>query len=282
MTTPLQTMRVGAIDIEYDIADYTDAWADTEPQTILFHHGYCRNMDFWRGWVPELARHYRVLRFNSRGCGGSTVPPAGAPYDANQLVGDALGLMDKLGIERAHWVGESSGGILGLVAALTHPERLHSLVLVNTPFKLPGAVMETSNVGEVDHATAIEKLGVGGWCRKTLAYRLDLAKAPVEMQEWVIREMGKVANHVGIAHHLMAAGGDMTKRITEIKMPMLILVGENSPLAKKEQMNEMTALLPNAKLVMFEGYGHGINLLIPDRCVAEMQKFLNERPTAKA
>ena len=97
------------------------------------------------------------------------------------------------------------------------------------------------------------------------------------MQEWVIREMGKVANHVGIAHHLMAASGDMTERITEIKMPMLILAGENSPLAKKEQMNEMSALLPNAKLVMFDGYGHGINLLIPDRCVDEMRKFLNER-----
>ena len=139
------------------------------------------------------------------------------------LVGDALSLMDKLGIKRAHWVGESSGGILGIVAALTHPERLNSLVLVNTPFKLPGAVMETYNVGEEDHASAIEKYGVGGWCRKTLGYRLDLKKAPPAMQEWVIREMGKVANHVGIAHHLMAAGGDMTKRITEIKMPILIM-----------------------------------------------------------
>ena len=178
MTMPLQKMRVGDIDIEYQVSDYTDPWDDREPETILFHHGYCRNMDFWRGWVPGLARHYRVLRFNSRGCGGTTVPPAGAPYDANQLVGDALGLMDKLDIERAHWVGESSGGILGIVAALTHPERLNSLVLVNTPFKLPGAVMDTYNLGEPDHASAIEKYGVGGWCRQTLGYRLDLKKAP--------------------------------------------------------------------------------------------------------
>lgn len=280
MTIPLQKLRVGDIEIEYQVSDYTDPWRDGEPETILFHHGYCRNMDFWRGWVPGLARNFRVLRFNSRGCGGTTVPPPGAPYDAQQLVGDALGLMDKLGIERAHWVGESSGGILGIVAALTHPERLHSLVLVNTPFKLPGAVVETYNVGEVDHATAIEKYGVGEWCRKTLAYRLDTTKAPREMQEWLIREMGKVANHVAIAHHLMAAGGDMTTRITEIKMPILILVGEMSPLAKKDQMKEMQARLPNAKLVMFEGYGHGINLLIPDRCVAEMRAFLGQPAAA--
>jgi 3-oxoadipate enol-lactonase len=280
MAIPMQKTRVGDIDIEFDVADYTDPWDDREPETILFHHGFCRNLDFWRGWVPQLARHYRVLRFNSRGCGGTTTPPAGAPYEASMLVGDALGLMDSLGIKRAHWVGESSGGILGIVAALTHPERLHSLVLVNTPFKLPGAVMETYNLGEPDHASAIEKHGVGGWCRETLGYRLDLKKAPPAMQEWVIREMGKVANHVGIAHHLMAAGGDMTKRITEIKMPILIMFGENSPLSKKEQMDEMKSKLPNAKLVMFEGYGHGINLLIPDRCVEAMEKFLGEHKFA--
>jgi pimeloyl-ACP methyl ester carboxylesterase len=274
MKIPLPTVRVGNIDIEYHIADFTDPWRNDEPETIIFHHGFCRNMDFWAGWVPGLARDYRVLRFNSRGCGGTTVPPAGAPYDARELVDDAIGLMDKLGIKRAHWVGESSGGILGIVAALNHPDRLNSLVLVNTPFKLPGAVMETYNVGEVDHATAIEKLGVGGWCRATLPYRIDITKAPLEMQEWIIREMGKVANHVAIAHHLMAAGGDMTTRMSEIKMPILILVGENSPLAKKEQMTEVQARLPNAKMVMFEGYGHGINLLIPDRCVAELRAFL--------
>ena len=280
MSPPLSTIHVGDIDIEYHMADFTDPWRTDEPETILFHHGYCRNMEFWRGWVPWLARHYRVLRFNSRGCGGTTVPPPGAPYDARELVGDAIGLMDKLGIRRVHWVGESSGGILGIVAALNHPDRLHTLVLVNTPFKLPGAVVETYNVGEVDHATAIEKLGVGGWCRATLPYRIDITKAPVEMQEWIIREMGKVANHVGIAHHLMAAGGDMTQRMTEIKMPILILVGENSPLAQKDPMNAMKARLPNAKMIMFEGYGHGINLLIPDRCVAEMRTFLDQRAAA--
>ncbi len=96
------------------------------------------------------------------------------------------------------------------------------------------------------------------------------------MQEWIISEMGKVAKRVAIAHHLMAAGGDMTKRITEIKMPILILADENSPLAKKDQRQEIQARLPNAKLVTFEGYGHGINLLIPDRCVAEMRAFLRQ------
>ena len=276
MNVPTHTVRVGDIDVEYQLSDYTDPWRSDEPETIIFHHGYCRNLDFWSGWVLGLARDYRVLRFNSRGCGKTTAPPAGTPYHAEQLVGDALGLMDKLGIKKAHWIGESSGGILGIVTALGHADRLHSLILVNTPFKLPGAIVETYNLGEPDHATAINKHGVGGWCRETLGYRLDLKKSSKEMQEWVIREMDKVPKHVAIAHHLMAAGGDMIPRLTEIKMPMLIMFGENSPLAKREQMEAMKARLPNAELVMFDGYGHGINLLIPDLCVAAVRKFLGK------
>ena len=277
MRIPFPRVQVGGIQIEYDVADYTEPWRASEPETILFHHGYCRNMDFWRGWVPPLACDYRVLRFNSRGCGATTAPPAGAPYDINHLVGDALGLMDKLGIERAHWAGESSGGIVGIAAALAHPDRLRSLILCNTPFKLPDAVVETYNVGEPDHATAIEKYGVGEWSRKTLAYRLDLEKASREIQEWYIREMDKVPRHVAIAHHLMAAGGDMIPRMSEMKMPILILAGERSPLARKEQMQDMQRRLPNAKLVVFEGYGHGINVLAPERCAQETLAFLESR-----
>ena len=206
MTISHSMIRVGDIDIEYAVSDYTDPWRDDEPETILFHHGYCRNMEFWRNWVPGLASHYRVLRFNSRGCGNTTAPPPGTQYDAKQLVGDAFGLMDKLGIEKAHWVGESSGGILGMVAALSHPERLNSLILVNTPFKLPGAVMETYNVGHADHATAINKLGVGGWCRATLQYRLDVNKAPKAMQEWAISELDMSAMvNAGVLDLVVAA-----------------------------------------------------------------------------
>lgn len=274
MTIPLRKEQVGGMQIVYDVADFTDPWRETEPETILFHHGYLRNMEFWRAWVPSLLRDYRVLRFNSRGCGGTTAPPPGAPYTVEQLAGDALGLMDKLHIERVHWVGEYSGGIVGLVAALNHPDRLHSLTTCNTPIKVPEAVAQSYNVGEVDHTTAIEKLGVGGWGRKTLGYRIDLDKASQELQEWYVREIGKVSKHVAIAHHQMVCAGDLWSRLAEIKMPMLMIVGEQSPLAKKDQRERMQREAPNLKVVVFEGYVHGISVLAPERCVAELTAFL--------
>ncbi len=267
-------IKVGTLNVEYDLADYTEPWCKDEPETVLLHHGYCRNMEFWRSWVPLLARDYRVLRFSGRGCGGTTVPPASDPYTLDLLVADAIGVLDALSIKRAIWVGESSGGILGLATALQHPDRISSLVLCDTPFKIANAIADAYNVGEKDYASAIAKHGFKSWCRQTLAYRIDTSKASPALQEWYIAQMGAAPEHIAVSHHLMAVDVDIWSRIAEIEAPTLIMVGANSRLASRERMDAMRKSLPNAKLVVFDGYGHGINLLVPERCVTEMRSFL--------
>jgi 3-oxoadipate enol-lactonase len=268
-------MQVGKLEVEYDLADYTEPWREDQPETVLLHHGYCRNMDFWRSWVPLLARDYRVLRFSGRGCGGTTVPPPSDRYTMELLVADAIGLLDALSIRRAIWVGESSGGILGLATALQHPDRISALVLCDTPFQIAHAVADAYNVGEKDYAAAIAKHGFKSWCRQTLAYRIDLSKASTALQEWYIAQMGAAPEHIAVSHHLMAVDVDIWPRIAEITAPTLIMVGAQSRLASRDRMDAMRNALPNAKLVVFEGFGHGINLLAPERCVTEMRAFLD-------
>ena len=124
-----QNIRVGDIDIRYELIDYTPPWRVTPPETILLFHGYARNMMFWQPFVSLLAGQYRVLRFDARGCGDTTKTPPGDRYSITQFVEDSIGLIDALGIDRVHWVGESSGGIVGLTAALNHPERLRTIPL---------------------------------------------------------------------------------------------------------------------------------------------------------
>ena len=237
-------------------------------------------MQFWRSWVPLLARDYRVLRFSGRGCGGTTVPPPGDPYTLEMLIADAIGVLDALSIRCVIWVGESSGGILGLATALHHPDRISSLVLCDTPFGIANAIANAYNVGEKDYASAIEKHGFKPWCRQTLAYRIDLSKASPALQEWYIEQMGSAPAHIAVAHHLMAVDVDIWPRIAEIAVPTLIMVGAGSRLANGEKMKDMQARMPNAKLVAFEGFGHGINLLAPERCVREMRSFLQPREVA--
>lgn len=270
-------VKVDDLDIEYDLADYTEPWHEGAPETILLHHGYCRNMDFWRSWVPHLSDRYRVLRISGRGCGRTTVPPEHTPYNLDRLVADAIGVLDRLSIDRVIWVGESSGGILGLASALAHPDRVSALVLCDTPFKIDHRVADAYNLGEPDYASTIRKHGFKAWCRETLGYRIDLTQASPALQKWYVEQMGSAPQHIAISHHLMAVDVDIWSRVGEISVPTLIMVGAGSKLATAERMQAMQQTLPRAELVTFAGYGHGINLLAPQRCASEMRRFLDAR-----
>jgi 3-oxoadipate enol-lactonase len=269
------TVRVHDLDIHYELADYTAPWRETPPQTFLLYHGYARNMLFWQPWVPLLATDYRVLRLDARGCGLTTAPPPDSTYSFEQLAGDAIGLMDALGIEHVHWVGESSGGIVGMTAALDHPQRLHSLTLCDTPFKRSLQVASTYTLGEATRAAAFDKYGVGGWCRRTLSYRLDTTKASPALCEWYIAQMDATPLHVANAMDQAVAQGNLWPRLPDIQTPTLILGGARSLIADESHRNAMRERMPRAKVVAFDGYGHGINLLAPERCVAEIRQFIN-------
>jgi pimeloyl-ACP methyl ester carboxylesterase len=73
------------------------------------------------------------------------------------------------------------------------------------------------------------------------------------------------------------AQGDLWPRLPEIRTPTLVLGGERSLIADDSHRSAMRERLPHAKVVSFEGYGHGINLLAPQRCVAEIREFVRER-----
>jgi pimeloyl-ACP methyl ester carboxylesterase len=274
---PSQTVRVGDIDMHYDLADYTPPWKSTPAETVLLYHGYARNMQFWRHFVPLLADRYRVLRFDARGCGETTQPPQGSVFTLAQFVEDAMGLLNALGIDRVHWVGESSGGILGMTAALMRPSRLLTLTMCDTPFQRPADIASAYYAGERDREAAFDKYGVGGWCRKTLSHRIDTTKASAELCEWYIAQMDKNPKHIAVALERMIGAADLWSRLPDIKTPTLILAGEKSSVAKPSMMKDMQQRMPAAKLVSIRGTGHGVNMLEPEMCSQEIRAFLETR-----
>ena len=88
----------------YDIDDFSDPWK--EPEMVLLYHGMGRTVDVWYGWVPILARHYRVLRTDYRGHGRSAPPRPGYPWSLATLAREAKLLLDRLAVKRVHWAGE--------------------------------------------------------------------------------------------------------------------------------------------------------------------------------
>ena len=87
-------------------------------------------LEMWEPQVVAFSRGYRVLRYDTRGHGHSSVPAR--PYTLEQLGRDVLGLLDALGIERAHYCGLSLGGATGMWLSVHAPRRIEQLVLCNT------------------------------------------------------------------------------------------------------------------------------------------------------
>jgi 3-oxoadipate enol-lactonase len=94
------------------------------------------NLHLWDPQIPALAEHFRVVRYDSRGHGGSVVNQG--PYSVEGLGRDALAIMDALGIERVHWLGLSMGSIVGLWLLVHARERVGRAVLAGTAVQLPG------------------------------------------------------------------------------------------------------------------------------------------------
>ena len=276
-TAGIQMARIGGADIHYHLADYTDPWRAPPAETFLLYPGYCRNIEFWRAWVPLLARDYRVLRMDPRGYGRSSKPPPGTELDAEEAARDALGLLDHLGIERVHWVGESTGGRIGMLAALLAPQRIASIAACNTTAKTSPQTVDLYALGERDQAAAIEKYGVGEWCRRTLQYRVDVTKIPAGLGEWWAREMDRVPWQVAVSAFRRFSQIDLWPRLAEITAPTLLILGDNCPENRRMQLDEMSRILPRGKLVRLEGYDFGIHYLAAERCVAAIREFHAEQ-----
>jgi pimeloyl-ACP methyl ester carboxylesterase len=154
------------LDMHYEIDNFTDPW--TRPQTVLMLHGNAESGLAWWGWVPTLARHYRVVRPDMRGFGQSTPMPRDYHWTLDRLVEDFCLLMDHLGIERFHLVGAKIGGTIARAFAARRPERVMTLTVVGTP--PPLRVGAAEKVPEL--IREFETHGVEHWARENMGNRL--------------------------------------------------------------------------------------------------------------
>src|SRR5246127_435706 len=181
------------------VDDYLWPWE--APTPVLMMHGFARNADFWNRWVPPIADSRRVYRPDLLGCGKSDVPASGYAYIPEKIGAQIMAVLDAHSLPRVHWVGESSGGIIGLLLAAAYPERIASLILCNTPTRIPDEIRGIYALGQESTAAAIRAHGTGEWCRQTLGYRLDLKHASEELREWCIAEMDKTRPDIAGALH---------------------------------------------------------------------------------
>ncbi|MBL8491446.1 MAG: alpha/beta fold hydrolase, partial [Rhodocyclaceae bacterium] len=119
--------NVNGIAVEYQV-EGTGPW-------VMLSHSLSTDRSMWDEQASVLASRHSVLRYDTRGHGGTDVPPA--PYRFDDLAADALGLLDALGIDRVRFVGLSMGGMIGQHLALMAPERLDRMAICSSTSRVP-------------------------------------------------------------------------------------------------------------------------------------------------
>ena len=244
-------------ELFYKIDDFTDPW--TEPETVVLHHGMAKNHKMWFGWVPVLARHYRVVRLDMRGMGQSSVPEPGYPWSLDNFADDLLGLLDGLGLGRVHLIGETVGGSIAMRFATLHQERLLSLCVCTSPTSFLDPHHEES-------ADLIDREGVAAWVESTITRRLDPQIVDPAYIRWYAAQMAATPAHVVSGFQRNAPGVDLRPLLKEVKTPTLVLAAAS---LREEVLGDFRGaadLFPNGRSVIFPGVSGFIQHILPVPC----------------
>jgi pimeloyl-ACP methyl ester carboxylesterase len=264
-------MLTGEIDgylTYYDIDDFTDPWK--EPEMVLLSHGMGRTVDVWYGWVPILARHYRVLRTDYRGHGRSAPPRPGYPWSLETLAREAKLLLDRLAVRRIHWIGESLGGHVGIQFAVDYPERIASLTLCSTPYRYPGPVQDKVR----QWSQQLQHMSVKEWYLHDTTMRFDPDKDDQQMIQWFADLVGRTEGDVIRAISRFLPKVDVSSLCPRVTVPTLILHPGQSPIAPVADAQAMQQTIPSARLVVYEDASHHIFLTRSEACAQETLRFL--------
>lgn len=267
----MPTVQVNGIDLFYQDDSYADPWQPHE--TIFVQHGFSRNGNFFRAWVPWLAREYRVIRMDLRGCGQSGDPGPDYQYSLDGFLADFFGFLDALGIDRVHYVAESLGGIIGAAAAARHPERFRSLTLISTPVRVNENSRGIFAVGYPTWQDALRELGMKGWWMKAREVTGELTGNPAA-DDYFATEFARTPVHVAIAISQAVPGVNIAEFLPQIQVPTLMLTPGDSPHTSAEEQAEISRLIPGAQQRIYPGATHSMYHLIPDQLAADTLGFI--------
>jgi 3-oxoadipate enol-lactonase len=261
------------LDMHYQIDDFTDPWRT--PETILMLHGNAESGLAWYGWVPALARQYRVVRPDMRGFGQSSPMPRDYPWTLDRLIEDFCSLMDHLGIERFHLVGAKIGGTIARAFAARRPERVKTLTVVGSPPPFREGVAE--KVPET--VKMFEDHGVEYWARQNMANRLG-SSFPKEGFDFWVEYMARTAVSTQLGFMGTIACADIRPDIPKIKCPTLVITTEESGLGSVAAMRAWQEQIAGSELVVFPGNSYHVAATHAAESAAATLDFIKRRGSA--
>ena len=250
----MKMMRVGEVVIHYSVE------GDPDGLPVVFSNSLGTDFRIWDKVIASISDEYRVVRYDQRGHGLSTITEA--PFDISDLARDAAGLMDRLGISRAVFVGLSIGGLTALQLASTRPDLVTAVVLSNTAARIGSERMWSSRIRAVaeNGVEAIAESVLERWFSKSFR-----KKERDELEAW--RSMlcrTTAAGYLGCCEALRTA--DLSTAARRLRQPVLAIAGSKDGATPPRIVKKTASLIPNCVFRQIEGAGH-----LP--CVEKTEEF---------
>lgn len=229
------------------------------------------DLSMWDGQIAMLTAKYRVLRYDARGHGESDAPDG--PYSFDDLVGDAIALMDYHGIETADWIGLSKGAMTGMGLAIHHGDRFGRMVLADA------RAVATDGYKTMwdQRIVAINEGGIEGIADGSLGlwftegWRVANPEATATARSMILRTdpQGYISSCYALRNL------DYLKDLGSVSLPVLYLCGSEDKGAPPEDMREIANETPGSTFVEIAEAGHVANINQPKAFNAAIGEFLD-------
>lgn len=236
-----------AVNVHHVVTGPADA------PVVVLSNSLGSTTSMWDAQADSLAEHFRVVRYDTRGHGGSPVPDG--PYDIDDLTDDVIALLDALGIEKAHFVGLSLGGMTGMRLAARNPERVERLVVLCTGAKLDPSSAWTDRAATVREkgTAAVAEAVVARWF--TPAYLDANADTKASCEAMVA---ATPAEGYASCCEVIAAM-DLRPDLTKISAPTLAIAGSDDPATPPPFLAEIADSVQDGLLLVVPQSAHLAN-----------------------
>jgi pimeloyl-ACP methyl ester carboxylesterase len=270
-------------------------------EPILFLHGFPESYRTWRYQLDDLARDFRVVAPDQRGFAASDKPEGVENYETDKMVADLVALADALGIGTFTLVGHDWGGAAAWLAALTHPDRVRRLVIVNAPHPL---VFQKSLIEDEAQRAAsqymnafrnpameagIAAMGLETFFEKTFGSHTDLSKIPDEERRAYLEDWGRpgaltaMLNWYRASRVVVPAPGEEAEMplwakgpFPHLKMPTLVIWGLKDKALLPVQLGGLDGLVDDLRILTSATAGHFVPWEEPEFVTSAIRDFLAE------
>jgi len=243
--------RINNIEIAYKI--------DGSGDPIILIGGFGMVKEGWLQQVTDVEKHFRIITFDNRGVGESTVPKEA--FTIADMAADVIGMMDEIGIDSAGIFGVSMGGLITQTLALDYPDRVKKAVLGCTSHGGRHAIQPQQEVMELLASIGDPNMDPEEAARKRAPIMFSerfMREDPERMEQYMQMSLRYQPTPQGAAGQMQALSFfNVKRRLGEIRCPVLVITGDEDRMMPPGNAQLLADGIPCAELYVVEGAGHG-------------------------